>query len=185
MNPISRRLMFLGPLGLLAVGGGAGALLLHRMADGSFDPRGVPSVLIDKPAPKFSLAPQAGHPGFDGAALVTAGTPVLINFFASWCLPCIAEAPQLLALQKRGLQIWGVAYKDREESTARFLAQHGNPFSRIARDAEGNAALEFGVYGVPETYLIDKTGIVRWRWVGALSDNVIARALDPLLAKYA
>lgn len=185
MNNIPRRLMFLGPLGLLAVGGGAGALLLQRMTDGSFDPRGVPSVLIDKPAPKFSLLPQANHPGFDAAALATAGAPVLLNFFASWCLPCIAEAPQLLALQKRGLQIWGIAYKDREDATTRFLTQHGNPFSRIARDPEGHAALEFGVYGVPETYLVDKTGIVRWRWVGALSDGVIARALDPLLAKYA
>ena len=185
MNPISRRLMFLAPLGLLALGGAGAMVLLQRLSKGDFDPRGVPSVLIDKPAPHFFLAPQPGHAGFDQAALAAAGHPVLVNFFASWCWPCIAEAPQLLALQRRGVQIWGVAYKDKQDAAARFLDQHGNPFARVARDPGGNAALEFGVYGVPETYLIDKAGIVRWRWAGALSDTIIARALNPLLAQYA
>lgn len=177
--------MFLGPLGLLAVGGVGAFTLLKRMAEGDFDPHGVPSMLIDKPVPKFTLTTQPEQAGFGPADLATAGQPVVVNFFASWCLPCVAEAGQLLALKRRGVALWGIAYKDKDADTARFLQQHGNPFARIGRDAEGNAALEFGVYGVPETYLIDKSGIVRWRWVGGLTDSVVAQALDPMLKKYA
>lgn len=184
MSTIGRRLMFLGPLGLLAAGGAGAFLLLQRMTDGSFDPRGVPSVLINQKAPVFNLAAQPGQDSFGASDLAAPGRAVLVNFFASWCLPCVAEAGQLLALKQRGITLWGVAYKDKEEHTARFLQQHGNPFTRIGRDADGKAALEFGVYGVPETYLVDKSGIVRWRWVGALTDGVIARALDPLLKQY-
>ena len=184
MSTIGRRLMFLGPLGLLAVGGVGAFTLLRRMAEGDFDPRGVPSVLIEKKAPVFTLSAQPGQEGFGASDLGAPGRAVLVNFFASWCLPCVAEAPQLLALKQRGVALWGVAYKDKEEHTARFLQQHGNPFARIGRDADGKAALEFGVYGVPETYLVDKSGIVRWRWVGALTDGVLARALDPLLKQY-
>ena len=182
---IGRRLMFLGPLGLLAAGGAGAFVLLQRLGEGTFDPRGVPSALIDKPAPPFILAPQANHTNFTPADLAGQTKPVLINIFASWCLPCIAEAPQLLALQKRGVAIWGIAYKDKEADTARFLQQHGNPYARIGRDPEGKAGMEFGVYGVPETYLIDKAGIVRWRGAGALTDGVGGRGLDTLLAKYA
>ena len=177
--------MLLAPLGLLGIGGVGAFTLLKRMAEGDFDPRGVPSMLIDKKAPDFTLGAQSGLPGFSAADLAGAGQPVLVNFFASWCLPCVAEAEQLLALKDRGVTLWGIAYKDRDEETARFLKQHGIPFSRIGRVAEGMAALEFGVYGVPETYLVDRAGIVRWRWVGALSDVVVARALNPLLKQYA
>lgn len=184
MSDLGRRVMFLGPLALLGIGGVGAFTLLKRMAEGDFDPRGVPSVLIDRAVPAFALDIQAGMEGFGAAELATAGRPVLVNFFASWCLPCVAEATQLLALQKRGVALWGVAYKDRDADTARFLKQHGNPFTRVGRDTEGKAALEFGVYGVPETYLIDKAGIVRWRWVGALTDAVVARALNPLLKQY-
>jgi cytochrome c biogenesis protein CcmG/thiol:disulfide interchange protein DsbE len=185
MNPVGRRLMFLAPLALLGIGGVGAFTLLKRMAEGDFDPRGVPSMLIDKKVPDFTLAAQSGQAGFSAADLAGAGQPVLVNFFASWCLPCVAEAAQLLALKQRGVALWGIAYKDRDEETARFLKQHGNPFARIGRDAEGKAALEFGVYGVPETYLVDRAGIVRWRWVGALTDVVVARALNPLLKQYA
>jgi cytochrome c biogenesis protein CcmG/thiol:disulfide interchange protein DsbE len=184
MNNIGRRLMFLGPLGLLGIGGLGAWTLLRRMAEGDFDPHGVPSMLIDKRIPDFVLEAQPGQPGFGAADLAAANQPVLVNFFASWCLPCVAEAEQLLALKQRGVALWGIAYKDREADTARFLQQHGNPFTRIGRDADGKAALEFGVYGVPETYLVDRAGIVRWRWVGALTEVVIARALNPLLKQY-
>lgn len=184
MSVLGRRLMFLGPLGLLGIGGVGAFTLLKRMAEGDFDPRGVPSVLIDKPVPAFTLSAQPGQEGFGAGDLGAPGRPVLVNFFASWCLPCVAEAAQLLALQQRGVALWGIAYKDRDADTARFLKQHGNPFARIGQDMDGKAALEFGVYGVPETYLVDKTGVVRWRWVGALTDALVARALDPLLKQY-
>ncbi len=82
---------------------------------------------------------------------------MLLNFFASWCLPCVQEAPVLMALKQRGLPIWGVAYKDKPEPAAAFLQQNGNPYQRVAVDQPGRAAIDFGLYGVPETYLVDGT----------------------------
>jgi cytochrome c biogenesis protein CcmG/thiol:disulfide interchange protein DsbE len=97
----------------------------------------------------------------------------------------VAEAPQLMALQRRGVAIFGIAYKDKAEATEVFLKRHGNPFARIGRDPEGRAGMEFGLYGVPETYFIDGAGIVRARWAGALTDALVSGSIDPLLKKYA
>ena len=185
MSPWGRRAMMLAPLGLFAVGGTSFYILLQRLGTDEYDPRRVPSVLVGKQVPEFSITEQPGLAGFERAALVAPGKPVLVNFFASWCLPCVAEAPQLMALKKRGIAIYGIAYKDRAEKTAEFLAKHGNPFTAIGRDAEGKAGMEFGLYGVPETYFIDGTGIVRARWAGALTDDIISSSLDKLLKKYA
>ncbi len=88
-------------------------------------------------------------------------------------------------LAKSGLPIWGIAFEDTEAALAAYLAANGNPYARIAADASGLTAINWGVYGVPETYLIDKNGIVRWRWAGALTDDVVAGTLNPLLAQYA
>jgi cytochrome c biogenesis protein CcmG/thiol:disulfide interchange protein DsbE len=185
MNRMSRRFMLLAPLGMLALGGVSFYVMLRRMRTGDYDPHGVPSVLIDRKAPEISLVAQPAHDGFLASDLAAPGRPVLLNFFASWCLPCVAEAPQLLALARRGVTVWGVAYKDRAADTDAFLKRHGNPFARIVRDDEGKAGLDFGVYGVPETYFVDKAGIVRWRWVGPLTEGLIAQVIDPLLRKYA
>ena len=183
MSVLGRRLMFLGPLGLLGIGGVGAFTLLKRMAEGDFDPRGVPSVLIDKPVPAFTLSAQPGQEGFGAGDLGAPGRPVLVNFFASWCLPCVAEAAQLLALQQRGVALWGIAYKDRDADTARFLKQHGNPFARIGQDMDGKAALEFGVYGVPETYLIDKLGVIRYKRIGPVTPEILKDKILPLVAK--
>ncbi len=90
----------------------------------------------------------------------------------------------LATLAKLGLPIWGIAFEDTATSLAAYLTANGNPYTRLASDASGLTAINWGVYGVPETYLIDKTGIVRWRWAGALTDDVVNQGLNPLLQKY-
>ncbi len=90
----------------------------------------------------------------------------------------------LAQLAKTGLTIWGIAYQDKPDALANFLAQNGNPYARLANDASGLTAINWGVYGVPETYFIDKNGIVRSRWAGALTDEVVTNELNPLLAQY-
>lgn len=91
----------------------------------------------------------------------------------------------LMRLRQRGLPIWGIAYKDQPGDTAAFLAETGNPYLRLDSDLAGRVAINWGVYGVPETYLIDRSGIVRWRWAGALTGEVVASRLDPLLRRFA
>ena len=104
------------------------------------------------------------------------GRPVLVNFFASWCVPCVIEHPELMKLSKTGLPIWGIAYKDTVSAASGFVATHGNPFGRIARDVPGQVAIDFGVYGVPESYLLDSHGVVRWRMAGPLTPDVVESA---------
>jgi cytochrome c biogenesis protein CcmG/thiol:disulfide interchange protein DsbE len=180
-----RRLMLLAPLGIAVAGGAGFYALLGRMREGTYDPKGIPSPLIGKPVPAFTLPAQPGSEGFSTADLRAAGRPVLVNFFASWCVPCVVEAPQLDTLKTEGVAIWGVAYKDRADATARFLETHGNPYARVARDEPGQVAIDFGLYGVPETFFIDRTGVIRWRWAGPLTDDVVEQDLRPLLKTYA
>ncbi len=155
--------------------------MLKRMQEGKFDPRGVPSQLVGKPVPEFTLPGQPPHEGFSTADLQGVGRPVLLNFFASWCVPCVEEAPVLMALKQQGVPLWGIAYKDAEAATAQFLRRYGDPFTRIARDEPGRVAIDFGVYGVPESYLVDAKGIVRWRYAGGLTSDIVAQELQPLL----
>jgi cytochrome c biogenesis protein CcmG/thiol:disulfide interchange protein DsbE len=106
---------------------------------------------------------------------------VLLNFFASWCLPCAQEAPVLARLRQGGATIWGIAYRDKPDAAAAFLQRHGDPFARVALDDAGAAGIAFDVSGVPETYLVDPRGIVRWSWAGGLSVDIANRSLIPLL----
>jgi cytochrome c biogenesis protein CcmG/thiol:disulfide interchange protein DsbE len=180
-----RRLLLLAPFGLAASGGVAFWAMLNGMKEGKFDPRGMPSALLGKPLPAFDLPGLAPHAGFASTDLAALPGPVLVNFFASWCLPCVAEAPQLMALKRRGVPIWGIAYKDKPAASEGFLDQNGDPYARLAIDQPGRVAIDFGVYGVPETYLVDKHGVVRWRWAGGITGDVVAQELDPLLRAYA
>ena len=181
-----RRLLLLAPLGVAAVGGTAFWTMLSRMETGAFNPRGVPSPLIGKPVPEFALPAQMPDgAGFASADLHAAGRPVLVNFFASWCVPCVIEHPQLMALSREGLPIWGIAYKDKPDAAGGFLARHGNPFARVARDAPGQVAIDWGVYGVPESYLVDAHGLIRWRYAGPLTPEIVADQLRPLLRQVA
>jgi cytochrome c biogenesis protein CcmG/thiol:disulfide interchange protein DsbE len=143
----------------------------------------LPSAMIEKPAPGFDLAGLADTRPLALAALK--GHPFVINFFASWCIPCVQEAPVLMALKRQGTSIWGIAYKDKTEATGVFLQQNGDPYARIARDEPGNTAIDFGLYGVPESYVIDKSGTVRWRWAGGLSEDILRQSLGPLLQSLA
>jgi cytochrome c biogenesis protein CcmG/thiol:disulfide interchange protein DsbE len=165
---MNRRLLLGAPLGLAILGGGGFYAMLKGLQKGTFDPRGVPSQILDKPIPGFTL------PGFGSADVVAAKKPVVINFFASWCVPCVDEAGTLLALKRAGVPIWGITYKDKEPATAAFLAKHGNPYATLARDTEGRVGIDWGITGVPETYLIDAEGVVRWRFVGPLPNEAVA-----------
>ena len=184
--PLARRLLLLGPLGLATLGGVGFLATLRHMSDGSYDPHAVPSPLIGQRVPDFSLPAQApAGTGFTSAELLAVGRPVLVNFFASWCEPCVIEAPVLLQLHRQGIAIWGIAYKDAAENAAGFLARHGNPYLRLARDEAGRTAIDFGVYGVPETYFVDRGGIIRWRFAGPITDQGVSDQLQPLLQHYA
>ena len=191
-TPTRRRLLMLAPLGVAVAGGFAFRAMLNRMEQGTFDPHGVPNPLVGHRIPDFALPAglnQDGSPGsgFSSADLLRAAAagPVLVNFFASWCIPCVQEAEDLGRLAAARLPIWGIAYKDKPEAVAGFLARNGNPYARLARDENGMVAINWGVYGVPESYLLDHQGVVRWRWAGGLSGDVIEQQLNPLLRSLA
>jgi len=185
MTLLQRRALLLAPLGATAVSGTAFWMLLDRMSEGTYDPHSVPSMLIGKPLPQFSLPGQPPGAGFSTTDVLVGKHPVLVNFFASWCIPCVQEAPVLLQLKQRGIPIWGIAYKDKTSDTGDFLKRNGDPYTQIARDEPGTVAINFGLYGVPETYLVDDTGIVRWRWAGGLSEDVVSQYLNPVMQRLA
>jgi len=179
---VNRRQVFsLAPFGAALVAGAGFFTVLGRMKAGRFDPHDVPSQLIGRTIPDFTLPAQAPGDGFGSADVVALGRPVLINFFASWCVPCVIEHPELMQLARAGLPIWGIAYKDTVAAASGFIARHGNPFARVARDAPGQVAIDWGVYGVPESYLIDAKGVVRWRMAGPLTPQVVSEQLRPVL----
>jgi cytochrome c biogenesis protein CcmG/thiol:disulfide interchange protein DsbE len=174
-----KRVLYLVPLVLfLALAGYFTASLLSGR-----DPHELPSALIDKPAPSFDLPPLQGGP--DPANLASSGLQgkvLVVNFFASWCVPCRIEHPMLMRLATDDkIAIYGIAYKDRPEAAQKLLAETGNPYVRIGLDLSGRTGMDFGVYGVPETYVIDKTGHIRKRFVGPLSPELVQRELLPLV----
>jgi len=164
-------------LGLAIIGG----LALQGTLSGSRNPNQLPSVLIGKPAPDVPL-PLLQDVQAELALDAYRGQPLLVNFFASWCAPCRAEAPALEHLSNQ-ISIIGIAYKDRPQDTQKFLQQYGNPFVAIGRDDDGRAGMAWGVYGVPETYLIDPSGQIKWRHAGPLTRDVITSQLMQKLAE--
>ena len=123
---------------------------------------------------------------FDNLRGVRRGKVTLINFFASWCVPCRAEQPLLLDLaQDKSVEVDGIAWKNKPEDAAGFLAELGNPFAKVAIDQTGRTFIDFGAYGVPESYLIDRQGRIRFRQVGPLTQDVIDRQLKPMIAALA
>jgi cytochrome c biogenesis protein CcmG, thiol:disulfide interchange protein DsbE len=148
------------------------------------DPSLVQSVLIDKPAPQFSLPPVSGLkvPGFDTARLK--GQVTIVNVFASWCIPCRDEHPVLAALrQQTGVPLFGINQKDAPENAAAFLSALGNPYDAIGADADGRTSIDWGVYGVPETFIVDARGVIRFKHTGPLSLADIDREIVPALAR--
>jgi len=176
-----RQALLLAPFGAAVLAGAGFWTVLGRMKANRFDPHDVPSQLIGRPMPEFALPAQEPGQGFSSADITALRRPMLVNFFASWCVPCVIEHPELMALSRAGVPIWGIAYKDTVPAASGFVARHGNPYARIARDAPGQVAIDWGVYGVPESYLIDPQGIVRWRMAGPLTPDVVSEQLQPLL----
>lgn len=183
----TRRWLLYTPLGLAAAAGAGFYVMLRGLGTGGFDPRGVPSALIGRPTPEFSLPPVAGSdlPTFAHGDLRNMPRPVVVNFWASWCVPCVIEHPHLMRLAREGVPVFGVNYKDRPEAARAFLARHGNPYARLGEDQPGRVAIDWGLYGVPETYVVDRQGIIRWRWAGALTPDVVERDIVTLLRRYA
>ena len=141
-----------------------------RLASPSENPD-VTSQLVGKPLPALSLPEIV--PETDGIEGPVSGAPYLINLFGSWCVPCIAEAPQLEAIARAGIPIDGIAVRDEPDAVARFLARNGDPYLRIGADPDSQAMLELGATGVPETFLVDAEGIVRAHWQGPIeADDV-------------
>ena len=187
MTPLARRALLFAPFAVAAAGGVAFYGMLQGMRTGEYNPRGVPSALIGRTPPDFTLPALDGSdtPALGSADLRDLPGPVLVNFWASWCVPCIIEHPQLMRLQREGVPVHGIAYKDRPGDSLRFLRQHGNPFRRLGKDEPGRVAIDWGVYGVPETYLLDRQGIIRWRFAGPITQDVLDQDIRPLLRRHA
>jgi cytochrome c biogenesis protein CcmG, thiol:disulfide interchange protein DsbE len=146
----------------------------------ALDPRAVPSPLIGKAAPAFSL-PELREPGVLIAPEHLKGRVWLLNVWASWCGSCRVEHPHLLALARSGeIPIYGLDYKDSRDAGLEWLARHGDPYVASAFDAEGRAGIDWGVYGVPETFLVDAEGVIRYKHIGPLTPEAIEKKVLPL-----
>ena len=142
--------------------------------------RTIESAMIGKPIPEFDLRPAiAGRPGLSSAVYAD-GKPRLLNIFASWCIPCAVEAPQLEAIGKQGVAIDGIAIRDRSEDVSAFLEKNGNPFARIGADDVSAVQLALGSSGVPETFVIDGKGVIRYQHVGVIRPEHVALILQEL-----
>jgi cytochrome c biogenesis protein CcmG, thiol:disulfide interchange protein DsbE len=140
----------------------------------------LPSAMIEKPAPAFDLASLQGTAPL--ALDTLKGHAFVINFFASWCVPCRIEHPLLMRLAEQNhLPLYGIAYKDKPDDSSHLLATFGDPYRQVGVDRDGRVGLDFGVYGVPETYVIDSTGTIRRRFVGPLTAETVDKDLLPLL----
>ncbi len=178
--PKPRRIFVLLPLLLFL---GLAAVFFAQLISGR-DISAVPSALIGRPAPQTSLPPLEGTglPGLESSDF--AGKVTLVNVWASWCAPCRQEHPLLYELsQDKRFSIAGLNYKDRPENARRFLGELGNPYKAIGVDDAGRAAINWGVYGVPETFLVGKDGKIAYKHVGPLSPESIAGEVMPQIEK--
>ena len=151
------------------------------------DPTRLPSALIGKPAPAFDFPPLADL-NKDGQAVpgvatgdLKSGEVTVVNFWASWCVPCIQEHPLLVELGKRGVKMVGINYKDPAPGGLRFLGRYGNPFAAVGTDVGGRGAIEWGVYGMPETFVIDKQGRIAYKHVGPITAESLAEKVLPAI----
>jgi len=157
------------------------ALLLWRAL--SLHPNQIPSPLINKPVPTFEL-PTLMEPESHINQNDFKGQVTLLNVWATWCYSCALEHNNLLAIsEQEGFVLYGLDYKDDRETAINWLKEHGNPFKTIAFDTEGKVGIDWGVYGTPETFIIDKKGIIRHKLIGPITDSVWEKELKPLIEK--
>lgn len=175
--PPRRRLLFFAPLAVFALLGAFFAVGL------TLDPREIPSPLIGKPVPEFTLPPVMGRTlGLASADL--RGEVSLVNVFASWCVACRQEHPLFMELARdRVVPIHGLNYKDRPDDAAAWLAALGDPYTRTGADLDGRVAIDWGVYGVPETFVIDRAGRIAYKQIGPISREQWERVILPLIRR--
>ena len=167
-----RLVLALGALGLLV------ALLAIGL---SLNPREVPSPLVGKPAPAFAL-PRLDQPGEKLSPEALRGKVWVLNVWASWCAPCREELPVLLALAKtKTVPIYGLNYKDRRDEALGLLKTYGDPYVASAVDADGRVGIDYGVYGVPETYVIDQAGVIRLKHIGPVTRETVEKKIVPMV----
>jgi cytochrome c biogenesis protein CcmG/thiol:disulfide interchange protein DsbE len=168
---------FAAPLGVFLV------LTGFLTAGLRLDPREIPSPLIDRPAPAFRLA-QLQDPDQTLAPRDMLGRVWLLNVWASWCVSCRAEHALLTALSRTGvLPLYGLAYKDTRQQALAFLGSFGNPYVLSIQDPDGRAGIDYGVYGVPESYLIDQTGVIRFKQIGPVTIDVVEQTILPMVGR--
>ncbi len=148
----------------------------------SLDPRHLPSVQLGKALPVFTL-PQLQEPNSTFSSSQLRNQVVLLNVWASWCTACVDEQVFMMQLAREGVSIYGLNYKDKADDALQWLAQWGNPYKVIVQDREGKAAIDLGVYGAPETFVIDKKGIIRYRHVGIMNQEAWTQDILPLMKK--
>jgi cytochrome c biogenesis protein CcmG/thiol:disulfide interchange protein DsbE len=172
-----KRWQFLAPLALFAV-------LLGFLAVGlNLNPREVPSPLIGKPAPAFELA-RLDDPTQRITHADLKGQVWILNVWASWCVACRQEHPLLVDFAKRNpVPLYGLNYKDKRDDAIRWLTNFGNPYTRSLSDTDGLVGIDFGVYGVPETFVIDKQGVIRMKHIGPVTPEVLRDDIIPLVRK--
>jgi len=160
--------LFIGLVAFLAIGLGR-------------DPHEVPSPLINKPAPNFQLA-QLHDPSKQFSATEMRGKVWLLNVWASWCVSCREEHPVLVQLSRTGsVPIYGLNWKDQRQDAISWLSELGNPYVLSVSDSEGRVAIDYGVYGAPETYLIDKNGVIRFKQIGPIDQDILDKKILPLV----
>ena len=168
---------FLIPLALFIV------LVVFLAIGLNLNPREVPSPLIDKPAPAFELT-RLDDPKHSLKAEDLRGQVWLLNVWASWCVACLDEHPVLLAFSKSSpVPIYGLNYKDQPDAASAWLGKHGNPYTASLVDADGRVGIDYGVYGVPETFLIDRQGTIRFKHIGPVTEEVLNRKILPMIEK--
>lgn len=173
-----RRLLFIAPVVVFV------AVAIGLFMGLGKDTKILPSMLIGKPLPAFDL-PDV-RPDVAGRALASShftGEPMLLNVFGSWCVSCRVEHPVLMRLSQEGVVIHGLDWKDAPGAGDAWLKEHGDPYRRVGDDASGRVAIDLGVTGAPETFLVDKHGVVRYRHVGAITPQVWQDTLAPLMAQ--
>ena len=177
VRPLTKHWPYLGPLAIFAIVGvflGVGLTL---------NPREIPSPLIGKPVPQFQLAAVKGRTlGLASGDL--RGEVSIVNVFASWCVACREEHPLWMALARQNIApIHGLNYKDKPDDAARWLGELGDPYRRTGADLDGRVGIEWGVYGVPETYVVDKRGVIRDKVIGAITPRIVDERLLPLVRR--